>query len=119
MKVVAINGSPNKHGNTYHALSMVGAKLNEQGIDFEILHIGNKALPISPPLARLCELCSCFALLIVICLFARRQFLTSPSLSLLFSTTNWLLIERHVTQTQHHQPNKCDKVELKAKPDCG
>ena len=44
MKVVAINGSPNKHGNTYHALSMVGAKLNEQGIDFEILHIGNKAV---------------------------------------------------------------------------
>lgn len=44
MKVVAINGSPNKHGNTHHALSMVGKKLNEQGIDFEILHIGNTAV---------------------------------------------------------------------------
>jgi Multimeric flavodoxin WrbA len=44
MKVVAINGSPNKEGNTYHALTMVGSKLNDQGIDFEIIHIGNKAI---------------------------------------------------------------------------
>jgi multimeric flavodoxin WrbA len=44
MKVLAINGSPNKEGNTYHALTIVGSKLNEQGIDFEILHIGNKAI---------------------------------------------------------------------------
>lgn len=44
MKVVAINGSPNKEGNTYHALRMVGSKLEEQGIEFEIIHIGNKAI---------------------------------------------------------------------------
>ena len=44
MKVVAINGSPNKEGNTYHALRMVGSKLEEKGIDFEIIHIGNKAI---------------------------------------------------------------------------
>ena len=44
MKVVAINGSPKKEGNTYHALKMVGAQLEENGIDFEIIHIGNKAL---------------------------------------------------------------------------
>lgn len=44
MKVVAINGSPHKEGNTYHALKMAGSKLNEQGIDFEIIHIGNKAV---------------------------------------------------------------------------
>lgn len=44
MKVVAINGSPNKEGNTYHALMLVGAKLKEQGIEFEIIHIGNKAI---------------------------------------------------------------------------
>ena len=44
MKVVAINGSPNKEGNTYHALTMVGSKLKEQGIEFEIIHIGNKAI---------------------------------------------------------------------------
>ena len=29
MKVVAINGSPKKEGNTYHALRMVGAQLEE------------------------------------------------------------------------------------------
>jgi multimeric flavodoxin WrbA len=44
MKVVAINGSPKKDGNTYHALRMVGSQLEEQGIEFEIIHIGNKAI---------------------------------------------------------------------------
>jgi len=44
MKVVAINGSPKKEGNTYHALRMIGAQLEENGIDFEIIHIGNKAV---------------------------------------------------------------------------
>jgi len=44
MKVVAINGSPHKEGNTYHALQLVGSKLEEHGIDFEIIHVGNKAV---------------------------------------------------------------------------
>jgi len=44
MKVVAINGSAKKEGNTYHALMMVGKQLEENGIDFEIIHIGNKAV---------------------------------------------------------------------------
>jgi multimeric flavodoxin WrbA len=44
MKVVAVNGSPRAEGNTWHALQMVGSKLTAQGIDFEILHIGNKAV---------------------------------------------------------------------------
>jgi multimeric flavodoxin WrbA len=44
MRVIAINGSPNKNGNTHHALTMVGAKLQENGVDFEIIHIGNKAI---------------------------------------------------------------------------
>ncbi|MFT3740618.1 MAG: flavodoxin family protein [Breznakibacter sp.] len=44
MKVVAINGSPNKAGNTYHALTMMGHKFAGQGIDLNILHIGNKAI---------------------------------------------------------------------------
>jgi len=42
MKVIAINGSPNKEGNTYHALKIIGSKLKENGIDLEIIHIGNK-----------------------------------------------------------------------------
>jgi multimeric flavodoxin WrbA len=44
MKVIAINGSPNKEGNTFHALSMVGDELTESGIEFEILHIGHKMI---------------------------------------------------------------------------
>jgi multimeric flavodoxin WrbA len=44
MKVIAINGSPNKEGNTFHALSMVGNELKAGGIEFEILHIGHKLI---------------------------------------------------------------------------
>jgi len=44
MKVIAINGSPHKEGNTYQALKIIGSKLNENGIDFEIIHVGHKAV---------------------------------------------------------------------------
>ena len=42
MKVVAFNGSPKEKGNTYHALKMVGEELEKEGIEFEIVHVGNK-----------------------------------------------------------------------------
>jgi len=44
MKTLAFNGSPNKKGNTYHALQMVTAELEQQGIETEIIHVGNKAI---------------------------------------------------------------------------
>lgn len=44
MKVIAVNGSPHKEGNTYLALAQVGKTLTESGIDFEIIHVGNKAV---------------------------------------------------------------------------
>jgi multimeric flavodoxin WrbA len=44
MNVIAINGSPNEQGNTYHALTIVGKQLQENDIDFKIIHIGNKAV---------------------------------------------------------------------------
>lgn len=44
MKVIAINGSPNKKGNTFHALSILGNELINAGIEFEILHIGHKMI---------------------------------------------------------------------------
>lgn len=44
MKVIAINGSPKKHGNTYHALNMVGESLKAEGIEFEIVQVGNKSI---------------------------------------------------------------------------
>lgn len=42
MKVIAFNGSPKEKGNTYHALKMVGDELEKEGIEFEIIHIGNE-----------------------------------------------------------------------------
>ena len=44
MKVIAINGSPNKEGNTFHALNMIGNELKAGGIEFEIIHIGHKLI---------------------------------------------------------------------------
>ena len=44
MKTLAFNGSPNKKGNTYHALQMVTAELEKEGIETEIIHVGNKAI---------------------------------------------------------------------------
>ena len=44
MKVVAFNGSPNKEGNTYHALRLVAEELEKEGIEVEIIHIGSKIM---------------------------------------------------------------------------
>jgi multimeric flavodoxin WrbA len=44
MKTVAFNGSPNKEGNTFHALKMVTDELEREGIATEIVHVGNKAI---------------------------------------------------------------------------
>ncbi|QEM69359.1 flavodoxin family protein [Geobacter sp. FeAm09] len=44
MNVVAINGSPKKEGNTYHAIRMVAAELEKEGVETEIIHIGNKVI---------------------------------------------------------------------------
>lgn len=44
MKVVAFNGSPHEKGNTYFALRTVAAELEKEGIEVEIVHVGNKAV---------------------------------------------------------------------------
>ena len=44
MKVTAINGSPHKEGNTYHALARIGERFKESGIEFEIIQVGDKAI---------------------------------------------------------------------------
>ncbi len=41
MKVLAINGSPNANGNTYHTLKIIGKEILNKNIEFEIIHIGN------------------------------------------------------------------------------
>lgn len=40
MKVLLINGSPKENGNTFTALSEVAKTLNSEGIDTEIISIG-------------------------------------------------------------------------------
>lgn len=42
MKVLLFNGSPKSSGCTFTALSEIAATLNEQGIETEILQLGNK-----------------------------------------------------------------------------
>ncbi len=44
MKVLLVNGSPRKDGCTYTALSEVEKSLNEEGIDTELVQIGNKGV---------------------------------------------------------------------------
>ena len=44
MNVLLINGSSKKNGCTYTALAEVAGQLNEQGIETNIFHIGNKPI---------------------------------------------------------------------------
>ena len=44
MKTVAFNGSPKKAGNTFHALKMVADELEKEGIETDIIHVGNKTI---------------------------------------------------------------------------
>lgn len=44
MKVVAFNGSPKKEGNTYQALKLVADELEKEGIEVEIVHVGNQVI---------------------------------------------------------------------------
>lgn len=54
MKVLLVNGSPNKEGCTYTALTEVGKGLKEQNVDSEVFWIGRR--PISGCVA--CGACS-------------------------------------------------------------
>ncbi len=53
MKVLLINGSPNKNGCTFTALNEIALTLNYEGIETEIYHIGKD--PIAP--CRACRAC--------------------------------------------------------------
>lgn len=45
MKVLLINGSPNKNGCTYTALHEVEKTLNANGVETELLYLGKKPVP--------------------------------------------------------------------------
>lgn len=42
MKVVAINGSPRRDGNTQYAIDVVAEEIRREGFDFETIHVGNQ-----------------------------------------------------------------------------
>lgn len=44
MKVLLINGSPNAKGNTYIALHEMEKTFQQEGVETEIIHVGNKAI---------------------------------------------------------------------------
>ena len=44
MKVIAVNGSARAEGNTRQLIAMVGDELKKEGIDIEVVHIGNRSL---------------------------------------------------------------------------
>jgi multimeric flavodoxin WrbA len=44
MNVIAINGSPRERGNCNNALSRLGERLKAEGIGFEIVQVGDKAI---------------------------------------------------------------------------
>lgn len=45
MKVIGINGSPHATGNTRLALDIMGEVFQQEGMDFEVLHIGKALAP--------------------------------------------------------------------------
>jgi len=42
MKVLLLNGSANKNGNTFTALSEIARQLEKNGVESEIMQLGNK-----------------------------------------------------------------------------
>ncbi len=44
MKVIAINGSPRKNGNTFRSLEIMAEEFKKHEIDYEIIHLGNKPI---------------------------------------------------------------------------
>ena len=44
MKVILVNGSPNEHGCTYTALEEAAGQLRENGVEAEIVWLGNKPI---------------------------------------------------------------------------
>ena len=44
MKVLMLNGSPNQKGTTYIALNEMKKVFEKEGIESEIVHVGNKVI---------------------------------------------------------------------------
>ena len=44
MKVIGINGSPRKDGNTFFALEAMSKQLQKEGVEVEIIHVGAESI---------------------------------------------------------------------------
>jgi multimeric flavodoxin WrbA len=42
MKILLINGSPKREGNTFIALSEMAKALEAEGVETEMIHVGHK-----------------------------------------------------------------------------
>ena len=49
MKVLLLNGSANKKGNTFTALTEIANRLEKNGVETEIMQLGNKPLSLARP----------------------------------------------------------------------
>jgi len=49
MKVLLLNGSANKKGNTFTALTEIANRLEKNGVEAEIMQLGNKPLSLARP----------------------------------------------------------------------
>ena len=50
MKVLAINGSARKDGNTAFLIRLVFEELKKEGIETELIQLSGKKIPINPSL---------------------------------------------------------------------
>ncbi|MCE5264515.1 MAG: flavodoxin family protein, partial [Deltaproteobacteria bacterium] len=59
MKVLLVNGSPNREGCTYTALREIEKELNRGDIETEIFHLGNKPIRGCTACAKCSDLGKC------------------------------------------------------------
>jgi len=54
-KIVGINGSPNKNGNTYYLLDKIGEIIKNEGVEFEILNLNDALSGLKVPFCLVCS----------------------------------------------------------------
>ena len=54
MKIIGLNGSPNKNGNTYFLLNEIGKIIKSEGVEFEIFNLNDALLRLNVPFCVAC-----------------------------------------------------------------
>lgn len=55
MKIVLLNGSPNKNGNTYYLLSEIEKEIKKDGIETEIINVHEAVISARSPFCTVCS----------------------------------------------------------------